>query len=58
MTLDPRLRDEILATVPSLRAFAMSLTSSADRADDLVQETLVRAVANIHRFEVGTNLNA
>jgi RNA polymerase sigma-70 factor, ECF subfamily len=58
LTLDPRLRDEILATVPSLRAFAMSLTGHADRADDLVQETLVRAVANIHRFEVGTNLNA
>lgn len=58
MTLDPRLRDEILAAVPSLRAFAMSLASSADRADDLVQHTLVRAVSNIHRFEVGTNLNA
>src|SRR4051794_5210074 len=36
----------------------MSLVGQADRADDLVQETLVRAVANIHRFEVGTNLNA
>jgi RNA polymerase sigma-70 factor (ECF subfamily) len=58
LTLDPRLRDEILAAIPSLRAFAMSLASSADRADDLVQDTLVRAVTNIHRFEVGTNLNA
>jgi RNA polymerase sigma-70 factor, ECF subfamily len=58
LTLDPRLRDEMLAAVPSLRAFAMSLAGNADRADDLVQDTLVRAVANIHRFEVGTNLNA
>lgn len=58
MTLDPSLRDDILAAVPSLRAFAISLTNNADRADDLVQDTLVRAVANIHRFEVGTNLNA
>lgn len=58
MTLDPALRDEILASVPSLRAFAMSLAGNADRADDLVQDTLVRAVANIHRFEAGTNLNA
>jgi RNA polymerase sigma-70 factor, ECF subfamily len=58
LTLAPCLRDELLATVPSLRAFAMSLTGHSDRADDLVQETLMRAVANIHRFEVGTNLNA
>jgi RNA polymerase sigma-70 factor, ECF subfamily len=58
LTLDPSLRDEILAAVPSVRAFAMSLVGQADRADDLVQDTLVRAVANIHRFEVGTNLNA
>jgi RNA polymerase sigma-70 factor (ECF subfamily) len=58
LTLDSRLRDEILAVVPSLRAFAVSLAGSADHADDLVQDTLVRAIANIHRFEVGTNLNA
>jgi RNA polymerase sigma-70 factor, ECF subfamily len=58
LTLDPGLRDEILAILPSLRAFAMSLASNADRADDLVQDTLVRAVANIHRFEAGTNLSA
>jgi RNA polymerase sigma-70 factor (ECF subfamily) len=36
----------------------MSLTGHTDRADDLVQDTLMRAVANIHRFEAGTNLNA
>ena len=58
MTLDPCLREEILAAVPGLRAFAMSLAGKTDRADDLVQDTLVRAVANIHRFEAGTNLNA
>jgi RNA polymerase sigma-70 factor (ECF subfamily) len=58
LTLNPGLRDEILAAVPGLRAFAISLTGHGDRADDLVQDTLVRAVTNIHRFEVGTNLNA
>lgn len=47
-----------MAAVPSLRAFAISLTNNADQADDLVQDTLVRVVSNIHRFEVGTNLNA
>ncbi|MCB5174269.1 MULTISPECIES: sigma-70 family RNA polymerase sigma factor [Microvirga] len=58
MTLDPSLRDEILAAVPQLRAFAISLTNNADRADDLIQDTLTRAIAKIDRFEPGTNLNA
>ncbi len=56
--LDPALRDQILAAVPSLRAFAMSLTNKPDRADDLVQDALVRAVTHIDRFEIGTNLHA
>jgi RNA polymerase sigma-70 factor (ECF subfamily) len=58
MSLDPALRTLLLAAVPSLRAFAISLSGSVDRADDLVQDTLLRALANIHRFEPGTNLNA
>jgi RNA polymerase sigma-70 factor (ECF subfamily) len=44
--------------VPRLRAFAVSLTASADRADDLVQETLVRALSHIDQFRPGTNLRA
>ena len=58
LTVEPELRDAMLAAVPSLRAFAISLTGNFDRADDLVQDTLVRALANIDRFERGTNLNA
>jgi RNA polymerase sigma-70 factor, ECF subfamily len=58
MGVNPALRDALLAAVPNLRAFAISLTNSTDRADDLVQETLVRAWANSDHFEVGTNLNA
>ena len=58
MTPEPALRDALLAAVPSLRAFAISLCGQVDRADDLVQDTLVRALANIDRFERGTNLNA
>jgi RNA polymerase sigma-70 factor (ECF subfamily) len=58
MSLDPALRDEILAAVPRLRAFAVSLCGSIDRADDLVQETLVKALANIDSFRPGTNLTA
>ena len=47
MPLRDSLRDDILALVPSLRAFAISLSGNGDRADDLVQETLLRALANI-----------
>ncbi len=55
---EPELRDALLAAVPSLRAFAISLSGQVDRADDLVQDTLLRALSNLHRFEPGTNLNA
>ena len=58
MPVEDTLRDQMLATVPSLRAFAVSLTGNRDRADDLVQDTLMRAWANIDRFERGTSLNA
>src|SRR5258708_4168329 len=58
MNLDPTLRDTVLATVPSLRAFAISLSGNVDRADDLVQETLLRALANIDSFQPGTNMSA
>jgi len=58
MTIEASLRDELLTAIPTLRAFAISLTSNRDRADDLVQETIMRAWANFHRFEPGTNLNA
>jgi RNA polymerase sigma-70 factor, ECF subfamily len=58
MTLAPSLREAMLGVVPSLRAFAMSLCGNIDRADDLVQETLLRAIANINLFEPGTNMSA
>jgi RNA polymerase sigma-70 factor (ECF subfamily) len=58
MNVDPALKDQILASIPSLRAFAISLSGNVDRADDLVQETILRALANIHSFEPGTNLPA
>jgi RNA polymerase sigma-70 factor (ECF subfamily) len=58
MSVEASLRDELLAAIPSLRAFAISFTNNRDRADDLVQETILRAWANIDKFEPGTNLNA
>jgi RNA polymerase sigma-70 factor (ECF subfamily) len=48
----------MLAAVPKLRAFAISISGNVDRADDLVQETLLRAMANINLFQPGTNMVA
>src|SRR4051794_11409492 len=53
-----QLRAALIAAVPSLRAFALSLTCKMDAADDLVQETILRAWANLFRFEPGTNIDA
>jgi RNA polymerase sigma-70 factor (ECF subfamily) len=58
MPLTKPLQDEILSTIPSLRAFAISLSGNVDRADDLVQETILRAIANIDSFQPGSNMPA
>jgi len=44
--------------VPNLRAFAMSLLGNRDRADDLTQETILKAWSHMDSFEEGTNLQA
>ena len=58
MAMDDSVRKAVLSAVPSLRAFAISLCGNVDRADDLVQETLLRALANIDSFQPGTNMSA
>jgi RNA polymerase sigma-70 factor, ECF subfamily len=52
------VRAAMLAALPSLRAFAISLCGNVDRADDLVQEALLRAWGNLDSFEPGTNMSA
>jgi len=52
------VRQAMLAAIPSLRAFALSLTYKPDAADDLVQDTILRAWKNLDRFEPSTNLQA
>lgn len=54
----PQKRDDVLDYVPSLRAYALSLTRNKADADDLVQETLTKAIAKFHLFRSGTNLRA
>lgn len=55
---DQSLKKEMLGTIPSLRAFAFSLCGNADRADDLVQETLMKAWINQNSFTQGTSMSA
>ena len=49
---------DLLACVPHVRAFAWFLARNRERADDLVQDTIVRALGAAHRFQAGTNLRA
>jgi RNA polymerase sigma-70 factor (ECF subfamily) len=58
MASPEKLKDDIVLAIPSLRAFAISLCGNAERADDLVQETLMKAWAKLASFTEGTNLSA
>jgi RNA polymerase sigma-70 factor (ECF subfamily) len=51
-------KDGIVKEIPNLRAFATSLSGSVTLADDLVQDTLLRAWSNADKFQAGTNLRA
>ena len=51
-------REQVIALIPSLRAFAWSLCRNPSDADDLVQETLTKAWTHRDKFQPGTNLRA
>src|SRR3954451_10041705 len=51
-------RADLLSVPRDLRAFALTLLGDSERADDLVQETLLRALEKWDTFEPGTNLQA
>src|SRR5271167_5022722 len=55
---NPDFKTELLGLVPFLRAFARSLTGNQEAADDLAQETLVKAWQSRASFIPGTNLKA
>lgn len=55
---DDAFKRELVTVIPHLRAFGRSLSGSRDIADDLVQETLMKAWAARHRFQAGTNMRA
>jgi RNA polymerase sigma-70 factor, ECF subfamily len=55
---DPEFRNELVAIMPSLRAFARGLCGNRDLADDLAQDALTRAWAARLSFAKGTNFRA
>jgi len=55
---DEDLRRQVVAMMPALRAFARSLTRNRATADDLIQETLLKALLNGGKFAADTNLRA
>ncbi len=55
---DPAFMTALMEAVPHLRAFALSRTRNLDRAEDLVQETILKAWDKRASFEPGTNLKA
>jgi RNA polymerase sigma-70 factor, ECF subfamily len=57
-SVEPWFRDELMRTLPSLRAFALSLARAPDHAADLVQETILRAWDKHDSFQRGTVMNA
>ncbi len=58
MTAAASWRDDVVGMIPALRAFAWSLSHNGSDADDLVQDTLIKAWTHRDRFEDGTNLRA
>jgi RNA polymerase sigma-70 factor, ECF subfamily len=55
---DVAFKQHLLAVIPHLRAFARGLTGRAAQADDLVQDTLLKAWAARIQFQPGTNFKA
>jgi RNA polymerase sigma-70 factor (ECF subfamily) len=58
VSADTDWRDQVVAMIPALRAFAWSVSRNGSDADDLVQDTLIKAWSHRDKFEPGTNLRA
>lgn len=52
------VRRGIIELLPRLRRFAYVLSGGSEQGDDLVQESCVRALTNLERFEPGTRLDS
>jgi RNA polymerase sigma-70 factor, ECF subfamily len=52
------LRTRMVELLPRMRRFAIALTGDLDQADDLVQETCMRALARVEQWQPGTRLDS
>src|SRR5271154_5851848 len=52
------IRNQMAALLPRLRRFALSLAGNRADADDLVQDTIERALRNLHQWQEGTRLDS
>ncbi|SAK46783.1 RNA polymerase sigma factor [Caballeronia hypogeia] len=52
------IRDDLMEHIPRLRRYARALLNNRELADDLVQDTIERALSRTDRFEAGTDLRA
>jgi RNA polymerase sigma-70 factor (ECF subfamily) len=57
MMSSDQIRAQVLVELPRLRRFAIALTGSVADGDDLVQDTVDRALRNLHRWEPGTQMD-
>lgn len=55
---DEDVKPRIIAFLPRLRRFCLALTGSNDRCDDLLQETVERALTRIEQWQAGTSLES
>ena len=58
MTGHDKFLEQVTALLPALRAFGRSLCGDPARADDLVQDTVLKAWTNREQFQSGSNLKA
>jgi RNA polymerase sigma-70 factor, ECF subfamily len=58
VTIENSMKEQMLSAIPHLRAFAISLSGSVDRADDLVQNALLKGLSNLDKFQPGTSMQA
>ena len=54
----PDPKDELITHLPALRAFALSLTRNRATADDMLQDTVLKAWTNLDKFQAGTIMRA
>jgi RNA polymerase sigma-70 factor (ECF subfamily) len=58
MIAEDQLRAQMMALLPRLRRFALALTSRPSEADDLVQDTVERALRNLNQFVPDTRMDS